>query len=104
MVVARKDSQLGVNLTNTINEASSSDFVVVDRVNGVYPMSQDNARDLGSGGKLEGVSLQGTDTAMATTYYTVQLGSLYELTKYRHEALGHATLENMICISATMEG
>ena len=80
MFVARKDSQLGVTLTNMIKVASSSNFVVVDRVNGVCPMSEDSARELVSGGKLEGVPSQGTDMAMATTYYTVRLGSLCELT------------------------
>ena len=95
MVVARKNSQLRVTISTEINEASCSDFVAVDRVNEMY-LREARARELVSGGKVEGVPLQGTDISMATTYYTARLGSMFELTKYWHEVLGHATLEDMI--------
>ena len=58
---------------------------------------EDKARD--NGPYPEDVAV-----ANATTYFTVPLGTLYELTKYRHEALGHASLQHMIRIYQSMNG
>ena len=83
MIVARKDSQLGVNISTKINETYCSDNVVIDRVNGVYPMSAETARTLvnrntRSRHKIKGVApntyykLKGVPSiALNTTYFTL---------------------------------
>ena len=111
MIVARRDSQLGVHLANTINDNYSTDNMVIERVNGVYPMQGDATRTIISENtrrrnitktshQLKGVPR----IVLNTTHFTVKIGSLYELTKYWHEALGHPTLDDMMRMSTSLEG
>ena len=98
MIVISGVSQLGVHISTTVDSAPS---VVIQRTNGVYPMSGKIARDVVLG-KNEGVQLNGL--ANATTYFSSKIGTMYELVKFWHEALGHPSLDDMIRMSDSVKG